>query len=169
MLKELKYIPSNWRKVSGSRNFRNQFFITMLVFVLVCLHDFYYLRVFQTRPGFQVNDIILNHLPPLDFSLPIFIIEYSTLLTVFIFLLVYPDRLLKGFQMASIVLLARTMSIYLIALEPPKDMILLYDPIALFFLHHISDISRYILYRLRFFIRAIKSLRCYLWCSFLLC
>lgn len=102
---------------------------------MVCLHDFHYLRIYQLRPGYQINDLILNLLPPHNFSAPIFILEYVTLLLVVIFLLPYPDRFVKGLQMAAIVLLARTMSVYCFALEPPKDMIVLYDPLASFFLH----------------------------------
>jgi PAP2 superfamily C-terminal len=132
---ELTYIPAAWARMLANRNFRNQFFISILIFVLVGMHDLHYLRLWQSRPGYQINDIILNHLHPYNFSLPIFILEYITLLLVVVFLLVYPERFVQGLQMASMVVLARTMSVYFIALEPPKDMVALNDPFANFFLH----------------------------------
>jgi hypothetical protein len=74
-------------------------------------------------------------LPPHNFSIPIFFIEYCTLLLVFIFLLAHPDVLVKGFQMAAIILIVRTWTVYFFPLEPPRDMINLHDPFADFFLH----------------------------------
>ncbi len=139
MFAELKYIPEAWSTVWRSRSFRNQFFLSVLLMIGVCLHQFHYLREWQARPGFQINDMILNFLPPVDFSLPIFILEYSTLLLVFIFVLPQPDRLVKGLQMFAIVMLARTVSVYLVALQEPRDMIPLVDPVASFFLHS-SDV-----------------------------
>jgi hypothetical protein len=132
---ELKHIPEAWSRMFHGRSFRNQFFITLMVFVLVNMHNFHYLRLWQARHGVQINDVVLNQLPPHDFSSPIFFIEYGTLLLGVLFLLPFPDRFIKGLQMASIVIVARTMSIYFIALEPPRDMIPLNDPVATFFLH----------------------------------
>ncbi|MDB5281971.1 MAG: hypothetical protein JWO06_1046 [Bacteroidota bacterium] len=128
-------MPEAWSKAFSSRSFRNQFLITVLVFGGICLHNFHYLREWQSRPGVQINDILLNQLRPFDFSLVIFVIEYSTLLAVFLFTISHPDRLVKGLQMFGLIILARTMSVYFFALEPPKDMIPLLDPIANFFLH----------------------------------
>lgn len=135
MFEELKYIPSAWTKAFASRNFRNQFFITLMVFVLVGMHDFHYLRLWQLRPGYHIDDILLDHLRPHNFSLPIFLVEYSAILLVVVFLLPRPQKFMYGLQMASVITLARTMCIYFIALEPPRDMILLQDPFASFFLH----------------------------------
>ena len=129
-------MPEAWNKALSSRSFRNQFAITLLVFAGICLHHFHYLRLFQARPGVQINDVILNQLPPFDFSLTIFVLEYFTLLTVFLFTISYPDRFVKGLQMFGLIILARTMSVYFVALEPPKDMIPLLDPVASFFLHN---------------------------------
>jgi len=124
-----------WSKALSSRSFRNQFFLTLLVFAGVCMHNFHYLRVWQDRPGVQINDLLLNQLPPHNFSLEIFLLEYCTLFIVLIFTIQHPDRLVKGLQMFALVILARTMSIYFFPLEPPRDMIFLDDPMARFFLH----------------------------------
>jgi hypothetical protein len=135
MLADLKYIPEAWSKAWGSRSFRNQLVLSLLFFVGVCMHQFHFLREWQARPGIQINDMLLNLLPPQDFSIPIFVLEYSTLLMVFLSLFPFPDRMVKGFQMFSLALLARTMSVYLFPLEQPQDMVPLYDPMANLFLH----------------------------------
>ncbi|MBL0309745.1 MAG: hypothetical protein IPP77_08760 [Bacteroidetes bacterium] len=102
---------------------------------LVAAHNFHFLQVWQEREGVQLNDMLLNQLPPVDLSLWIFLLEYSTLLLVFVFILPYPDRFIRGIQMFTMATFLRTICIYFVALEPPKDMIHLIDPCANFFLH----------------------------------
>ena len=135
MLGETQNMSEAWSKALGSRSFRNQFFLTLLVFVGSCMHNFHYLRVWQDRQGVQINDIVLNQLPPHDYSLQIFILEYSTLLLVFFITVQHPDRLVKGLQMFALVVFARTLCIYFFPLEPPREMVRLDDPFATFFLH----------------------------------
>lgn len=128
-------VLNTWRQALSSRAYRNQLLITLIIFFAVGKHDLYYLRVYQARPGVEINDILLNQLPPHDFSVPIFILEYITMLMVTFITIQYPDRLVKGLQMFSLVILARTICIYLFPLEPPRDMILLNDPMAFLLLH----------------------------------
>ena len=135
MFEDLIHTPESWSKALSSRTFRNQLAITLLVFGGICLHNFHYLRVWQARPGIQINDFLLNQMPPVDFSWAIFVLEYFTLLLVFLFTVTQPDRLVKGVQMFGLIILARTMSVYFFALESPKDMTPLLDPVANFFLH----------------------------------
>ena len=135
MIHQLQNIPRSWSRAWSSRSFRNQFALTILFFIGVGIHQFHFLRLWQARPGLQVNDLVLNFLPPHNFSWLIFFFEYSTMLMVFIYLLPSPDRLIKGIQMFALVLFARTLSIYLFPLEPPRDMIFLEDPMANLFLH----------------------------------
>lgn len=135
MFNELKHIPEAWNKALASRSFRNQFVITLLGLITAAAFNFHFLRVWQSRQGLQINDFILNLLPPRDFSAPIFLIEYCTILIVVIFTLPYPDRLVKGLQVVILIIFARTWCVYFLPLEPPKDMIVLRDPLADLLLH----------------------------------
>ncbi len=135
MFSELRNISEAWSKALSARSFRNQFFLTLLVFSASSMHNFHCLRVWQDRPGVQINDLVLNQLPPHDFSAEIFLLEYCTLLIVAFYTVMQPDRFVKGLQMFALVIFARTMCIYFFPLEPPRDMIRLDDPMAAFFLH----------------------------------
>ena len=135
MLTELKHIPDAWKSAFSNRAFRRQLLFSIVLAVVSCTYNFHYLRIFQSRPGTQINDLILNLLPPHNFSTLIFFVEYCTILVVFIFLLAHPETLIKGFQMAAVILIFRTWSVYLFPLEPPRDMLNLHDPFADFFLH----------------------------------
>lgn len=132
-MKYLQQVTETWSSALTEKKFRNQLALSLLVFALFMVNHLYFLKVWQSRPGIQVNDLILNLLPPTDFSLPIFIIEYSATLIVIFFTLLRPHLFVKGVQMFIVVFLARTLSIYFLPLEPPRDMILLNDPIANFF------------------------------------
>lgn len=135
MWKELNHIPQAWQQAGKSLSFRKQLLVSVLVFVIANLHNFHYLRLWQSRPGFQINDLVLNQLLPIDLSAPIFCVEYAAMFLAVMFIFVYPDRVVKGLQMFTLVIIARTMTIYLVPLEPPRDMIALYDPLANLFLH----------------------------------
>ena len=135
MSTETQNMSDSWSKALSARSFRNQFFLTILVFAAICMHNFHYLRVWQARQGVQINDAVLNQLPPHDFSLEIFLLEYCTMLIVIVVTIQHPDRFVKGLQMFTLIMFARTMCIYFFPLEPPRDMIRLDDPFAAFFLH----------------------------------
>ena len=124
-----------WTNALRSGGFRNQLFLTLLFFAACSMHNFHYLRLWQARPGLQINDVVLNQLPPHDFSIAIFLLEYTTMLIVTFITIQHPDRFVKGLQMFGLIIFARTMCIYFFPLEPPRDMILLDDPMASFFLH----------------------------------
>ena len=135
MFDELKDIPRAWNKALRSRSFRNQLIISMLVMTAGSFYNFHYLREWQARQGIEINDYVLIFLQPHDFSVPIFFIEYCTILLVIAFTLPYPDRFVKGLQILTITILARTWCVYLLPLEPPKDMLFLHDPLADLLLH----------------------------------
>lgn len=128
----LHKLNTEWSVAWAESKFKNQFALTFLGFIAVGLFNLHFLKVWQSRAGIQVNDFVLNHLPPIDFSLPIFIVEYSALLVVLFYVLPNPRLLVRGVQMFALSFVARTITIYLIPLEPPKDIILLNDPIATF-------------------------------------
>lgn len=136
MFSEIKNIPDAWKRAWASPHFRNHFFLSLLVLIGSMAFQFHYLRLWENRMGIQVNDLVQNILPPIDFSIPIFVLEYTTLFTVFVFMLADPERLVKGFQMFAIVMFARLISIYAVPLEPPRDMIFLNDPMANLLLHN---------------------------------
>lgn len=130
MFSELKNAPTAWKKAWSNPTFRNQFLLSFLMLIGVSLHNFYYLRIFQGRQGMLINDYVLALLPPHDFSAIIFGLEYFSILLAIFFVFPNPVRFVKGLQMFSLVIFARTASVYLLPLEPPTDMVPLYDPVA---------------------------------------
>lgn len=135
MFTELTYIPTVWKKAWANSNYRYQLLFSVAMLILVGAHQFHFLPLWQMRQGLLLNDVVLGLFQPRDFSSLIFLLEYSTVLLVFVFTLPHPDMMVKGLQMFAICTFVRTITIYLVPLEPPITMVFLKDPMAEFFLH----------------------------------
>jgi membrane-associated phospholipid phosphatase len=83
----------------------------------------------QARPGIHLNDPILELLPVRDMSVTIFTILYSTLAVSVISILGSPKRVIVAMKLYVVLSYLRMASTYLVALEPPDNLILLTDPI----------------------------------------
>lgn len=86
------------------------------------------LRVCETRLGVQLPDPLLPLLPIADLSVPIFIIEYGSIVAVCYRLTHQPVRLTVAFLAYGITMAFRMCSILLVPLEPPQDLVILVDP-----------------------------------------
>jgi hypothetical protein len=128
-------IAEAWTALGKNKLALQQLLLTIFLFALSGKINFHFLPIWEARQGHQINDLILSQLTPRDFSAPIFIVEYGSILIVLISILHLPKRLLYGLQMFAVLFLFRTLTVYLIALEPPAQMIFLKDPMAAFFFH----------------------------------
>jgi hypothetical protein len=165
----MQTVINNWKIYLQTRAFRNEFALTCFAFFVSGSQNIHFIAEFEKRQGMRLNDFVLNMLPPIDLSTPIFLITYSTVFFVLIELLSAPDRLAKGLQMFALLSFLRTLTIYLVPLEAPADIIFLNDPFAnillhqpdlkvvkdLFFSGHTATIA------LMFFLTKIKWIRIY--------
>jgi signal transduction histidine kinase len=134
MINDFKGTGAKWAAEWTGRHFRNQFVLTILFVIGANLLSFYCFIQMGNRAGIQLHDYFHLVLKPYDFSLPLFILIYFSVFLAFTFLIPHPKKLLMGLQAFSIIALMRTLSIYLIPLSPPSEMIVLHDPVAEFFL-----------------------------------
>lgn len=122
-------IRERWSDAWLQQRFRVEWYITLVVGVVMIIGMPHFFATIQQRQGIVLNDPILNWLPPVDLSLPIFLIIYSSLLLVLGYMLSHPWRLLKACQTYVVMSLLRFASIYLVPLTQPDGMIYLNDPI----------------------------------------
>ncbi len=134
MINDFKGMRPKWASEWTDRNFRNQFFLTILFVIGANLLSFHCFIEMGPRVGIQLHDYCHLFLKPYDFSLILFTLIYASVGIAFTFLLPHPKKLLMGLQAFSIIALMRAASIYLVPLSPPADMIILHDPVAEFFL-----------------------------------
>ncbi|HOY40804.1 MAG TPA: phosphatase PAP2-related protein [Chitinophagales bacterium] len=100
------------------------------------------MTIFENRKGTQIHDPFLAQLPVIDASNVIFILTYSALAIFILSNLINPLRFIKGLQAYSLLLIMRTITIYLVPLEPPIGMIVLKDTVSNFFMN--SNTGSYI-------------------------
>ncbi len=93
----------------------------------------------ELRTGAQLDDWLLNLLPPTDFSEITFLLTYFALIFFLVIILPHPKRFVLWIQAYTMLLIFRMTTIYLVPLEPPTDMILLIDPMSNFFMKSNSE------------------------------
>lgn len=152
--KQFKNDETSWKEAWSGYSFRFQliFFFVLLIIVAALAPKFF--AYIQSIPGYSINDLLLNEIQPQNLSLYIFVFIYSAILLSAIPIIVSPNLLLKFFQGYFLLLIVRTICIYLVPLEPEKSIILLEDPFVgslfydgtaitkdLFFSGHVSTMS----------------------------
>lgn len=138
----IEEVKTSWKQWWSVKNFKLHLLSTIILFGTVMYFSCLYLSIWEARNGIIIEDPLLNMLSPRDFSIPIFFIVHSSTIITFILLQKNPPLLLKAFQGYSIALLLRTISIYIVALEPPKGMIFLNDPITSTFLNSVHVVTK---------------------------
>jgi hypothetical protein len=89
-----------------------------------------YLPLAERRPGVVLRDPVLEWLPILDIGAGLVIGTYAVIVLTVIALCADPDRLALGLQAYALMLLMRLAGIWLVPLDPPDGMVLLYDPVV---------------------------------------
>lgn len=93
---------------------------------LVLLNRF--LRLNERRSGVRLADPLLAVLPARDFSWPVFVLIYGTLLVTLAHLARQPRPLVVALQAYALMTMTRIAMMWSIPLEPPPGMIMLVDP-----------------------------------------
>lgn len=89
-----------------------------------------FLNFIQQRPGIHLNDIVLNFIPAIDVSIPLFISCYGVIVIAILIMATHPKMLMMTLQAYTIVTLIRMACIYFVPLEAPVAYVHLIDPFA---------------------------------------
>lgn len=117
----------NWKVAFAKTHFRNRFFvsISLLVVILICFA--WLLAYIETRQGHTFYDPILNFIKPRDVSDFIFFATYSTALIGLIYSFLSPYKFLHLIQMYGSLTVLRIITLFFVPLEPPTALIPLHD------------------------------------------
>lgn len=102
--------------------------VAMLVTILMLLP--YFFAFIEARKGVVLNDVLLRYIGPMDMSIPIFIVIWSTTLLFFFRSFYTPSVFIKAVYCVSFLTLVRILSIYLTPLDPPLSLIAIKDPLT---------------------------------------
>ncbi len=123
-------IKNRWSEAYSNDFFKKRLFAGLIVWVVVLIAFPFFFDYIETRDGMVLNDPIINYLPAYDVSIPTFLIIWSMFL-LFLYRAINEPKILLLFLWGFIILsISRFLSIYLLPLNPPAQLIALNDPIT---------------------------------------
>lgn len=148
-----------WKNELGNRAFRWKLLIVPGLFFIYSAVTQKLGTYVEMRKGVRLEDKLLSFFPSLDFSIPVFILLYTSLTLLILTHLKNPKLILRIIEMHFLVAIVRQVCILLVALEPPAGIIILrdvflentvyprYSPLTkdLFFSGHVASIWIYFL------------------------
>lgn len=128
-------LKQSWKAALEDRTFVLPFIGALAVFLIFPFKADDYFQWIQQREGIQWNDPLLNILPALNVSYPIFGIIYMSVIYLLYRLLHDPKRFLWFAWAFNLETGFRFLTIYLVALNPPAGLVDLHDPLAEIFIY----------------------------------
>lgn len=117
-----------WSEALQLRSFKVKLISSGMLLLLCAAIAPYVFQYVQQRQGFPIHDHILTLLPPIDLSYITFILLYFLILTGVVVLLHFPGLFLLALQGYVLLTILRFITILLVPLEPPQNIIVLTDP-----------------------------------------
>jgi hypothetical protein len=118
--------PAQWKRPAF--RWRLGIVLGLLLTLLPILPGFYHWV--QSRPGRLLPDWLLAQLPVRDVALPTFTAIYGSIVLALIYLLPRPLRLLHALWAYFFLQLLRIITLTLLPLDPPQELIVLHDPVT---------------------------------------
>lgn len=136
MTQKIKNGLLNWRMYLSSPVHIIYFLISLSILLFSAKYCKAYIAEFTTRQGMILNDPLLSQFKAQDFSTIIFVLFHLGIVLCFASFYNNPRELSVAFQAYALLMLFRTLTIYLWPLQAPTDMIFLRDPFAEIYMHH---------------------------------
>ncbi len=159
----MNQVVLTWSEAIKNKSFNSKslFFVVMTLLVVYFLPHYFH-SVIGPKPGILLNDPLHHLLPPQDHSWIIFGLIYCSLLITLQGIWDKPLSVLLGLKCYLIITLLRMMTMFVITLEPPDNIIPLHDPIVdviayggvafnkdLFFSGHLASLTLFALLEVR--------------------
>lgn len=125
----LAFIYSRWKESLGMPRFRILFVTGTLVLVLVGIAFSYFLAFIQIRPGYVINDPVIQNIGPYHLCSPIQLCTYIPVFMGLVYLSVYPSLMNRFIWALAGLLVLRAFFLFLVPLEPAQGFIELRDVI----------------------------------------
>ncbi len=120
----------NWKRFFSYKQNKLNFALTVASLVLLLIFYGEFLKTIELRDGVNFYDPILFMIKPINFSIPVFILIYFSLLAAVYILIKYPEKILLALQAYGILIIFRIVAMYLVPFNPPHFMLTLDDPLV---------------------------------------
>jgi membrane-associated phospholipid phosphatase len=122
--------PISWSEAWQLRSFRNKTFVALALVAIILLTLPTFFAFIEKREGMVLQDYVLDAIPPMDVSVPTFVIIWSVVLLVLYRMFQNPRLFLVIAYGFILLCLCRILTISLLPLNPPPGLLALKDPIA---------------------------------------
>jgi membrane-associated phospholipid phosphatase len=122
-----------WKAFLKNKKNLTVFIITAVIVTGVIIAFSHFLHFVEQREGVVLNDPILNTFNPIDLTWLTFALIYISLIIFVVTTFNKPDKLLIAFHAYGLMLIFRTIAMYLTPFEAPETILLLNDPFVQFF------------------------------------
>lgn len=126
----LQTVKKRWKQMLVIDGFAIKLLTAIIIFVIGALQFPNYFLHIQKREGEILNDFVLNNLPALDVSTPIFAIIYGLLLYMLARVITKPNIFLLFALTFVIETVFRMTTIYIFPLNAPENLVFLHDTFA---------------------------------------
>ncbi len=122
-----------WKSFLKNKKNLTEFIITAIIVTAVIIAFSHFLHFVEQREGVVLNDPLLNAFNPIDLTWLTFVLIYLSLIIFVVTTFNKPDKLLIAFQAYGLMLIFRTIAMYLTPFDAPEKILLLNDPFVQFF------------------------------------
>ncbi|MFA4868749.1 MAG: phosphatase PAP2-related protein [Pedobacter sp.] len=124
-----------WQIAWDYQAFRVKFIIGMLILVAILIFIPHFFSHIETREGIELNDWMLNIIPAKDVSVLIFAVLYGMICFLLVRMSKNTIMCLTALWSFIFLCIARIITISLVPLDPPANIVHLSDPCSIFFYH----------------------------------
>ena len=123
----------SWKTFFQNKKRRTEFIITLLVLVPLMLAFSQFILFIEQRDGVVLNDPLLNTFNPINLTWLTFSLIYLSLVMFLVSVFKDPQKLMIGLQSYGLMVIFRTIAMYLTPLEAPGTLLVLDDPFVQLF------------------------------------
>ena len=123
----------NWKSFFNNKRNRNEFILTVILLAIIMISFSQFLQFVEKRNGIILPDPLLDKFSPIDLTWLIFSLIYLSIIVFLISIIKEPDKLLIALQAYGLMVIFRTIAMYLVPLAPPEKLVLLNDPFVQLF------------------------------------
>ena len=123
----------NWKSFFNIKRNNNEFILTIILLAILMISFSQFLQFIEKRNGAVLPDPLLNIFSPIDLTWLTFSLIYLSIIVFLISIIKEPDKLLIAMQAYGLMVIFRTIAMYLVPLEPPETILLLNDPFVQLF------------------------------------
>lgn len=133
MVEHYQYLKKNWMATLANSALAVEFVFSVSFLIFTMLSFARFTQYVEMRKGFQFADPLLQHFTAMNFTVPLFVLIYGSLIVAIASWLHTPCKLMVMFQAYALMVLVRMVTLYVLPLAPPEGMIFLKDPFTQYF------------------------------------